>query len=54
MSKQVKRVVEIPHRHPMTGKIEHRLTTVIDRLVDEEGAAKLTRHYKRKAAVVDR
>lgn len=47
--KMIKHVVHIPTRHPMTGRIQYRMETNVDRLVSQEDAEKLHRHFKRKA-----
>lgn len=48
--KQVKQVAYLPTRHPMTGRVSLVQNVVIDRIITEEQAAKLSRHFKRKSA----
>lgn len=47
--KQVKQVAYLPTRHPMTGRLSHVQSVVIDRIVTKEQAEKLSRHFKRKS-----
>lgn len=46
----VKQVAWVPTRHPMSGGVNLVQQIVIDSLVTEEQATKLSKHFERKSA----